>query len=94
MLRALNLNTRENIAKNINKVEKMQEKQVLVKKENLAVYDKVSDKIFAGGLPKVTLLFGATPYANAAAALVHFPRGVRTGVVHASHGLKFNRNAG
>ena len=35
----------------------MQEKQVLVKKKNLAVYDKVSDKIFAGGLPKVTLLF-------------------------------------
>ena len=56
----------------------MQETQVLVKKEALAVYDKVSDKIFAGGLPKVTLLFGATPYANAGAALVHFPRGVRT----------------
>ena len=56
----------------------MQEKQVLVKKENLAVYDKVSSKIFAGGLPKVTMLFGATPYANAGAALVHFPRGVRT----------------
>ena len=91
---ALNLSAQESIAKNINKGEKMQEKQVLVKKENLAAYDKVSDKIFAGGLPKVTLLFGATPYANAAAALVHFPRGVRTGVVHASHGLKFNRNAG
>ena len=38
----------------------------------------MSDKIFAGGLPKVTLLFGATPYANAGAALVHFPRRVRT----------------
>ena len=38
----------------------------------------MSDKIFAGGLPKVKLLFGATPYANAGAALVHFPRGVRT----------------
>lgn len=47
ILRALNLNTWENIAKNINKGERMQEKQVLVKKENLAVYDKVSDKIFA-----------------------------------------------
>ncbi|WP_298083363.1 cupin domain-containing protein [uncultured Campylobacter sp.] len=56
----------------------MQEKQVLVKKENLAVYDKANDKIFAGGLPKVTLLFGATPYSNAGAALVHFPRRVRT----------------
>ena len=56
----------------------MQEAQILVKKEDLAVYDKVSSKIFAGGLPKVTLLFGATPYANAGAALVHFPRGVRT----------------
>lgn len=56
----------------------MQEAQILVKKEDLAVYDKVSDKIFAGGLPKVTLLFGATPYANAGAVLVHFPRGVRT----------------
>ena len=56
----------------------MQESQILVKKEELAVYDKVSDEIFAGGLPKVTLLFGATPYANAGAALVHFPRGVRT----------------
>lgn len=64
--------------KDINKGERVQEKQVLVKKENLAVYDKVSDKIFAGGLPKVTLLFDATPYANAGAALVHFPRGVRT----------------
>ena len=51
----------------------MQEAQILVKKEDLAVYDKVSSKIFAGGLPKVTLLFGATPYANAGAALVHFP---------------------
>jgi len=38
----------------------MQETQILVKKEDLAVYDKVSDKIFAGGLPKITLLFGAT----------------------------------
>ena len=56
----------------------MQEMQVLVKKEALAVYDKMSDKIFAGGLPKVTLLFGATPYANVGAALVHFPCGVRT----------------
>ncbi len=56
----------------------MQEKQVLVKKENLAVYDKANDKIFAGGLPKVTLLFGAMSYTNVAAALVHFPRGVRT----------------
>lgn len=56
----------------------MQETQVLVKKEALAVYDKMSDKIFAGGLPKVTLLFGATPYANVGAALVHFPCGVRT----------------
>ena len=56
----------------------MQEAQILVKKEDLAVYDKVSDKIFAGSLPKVTMLFGATPYANAGAALVHFPRGVRT----------------
>jgi len=35
-------------------------------------------KIFASGLPKVTMLFGAAPYANAGAALVHFPRGVRT----------------
>ena len=51
----------------------MQEAQILVKKEDLAVYDKVSNKIFAGGLPKVTLLFDATPYANAGAALVHFP---------------------
>ena len=49
----------------------------MVKKENLTVYDKVSDKIFAGRLPKVTLLFGAMSYANAGAALVHFPRGVR-----------------
>lgn len=56
----------------------MQEAQILVKKEDLAVYDKVSSKIFAGGLPKVTMLFGATPYANVGAALVHFPRGVRT----------------
>ena len=56
----------------------MQETQVLVKKEALAVYDKMSDKIFAGGLPKVTMLFGATPYADAGAALGHFPRGVRT----------------
>ena len=56
----------------------MQETQILVKKEDLAVYDKVSSKIFAGGLPKVTMLFGAAPYANAGAALVHFPRGVRT----------------
>ena len=48
----------------------MQEAQILVKKEDLAVYDKVSSKIFAGGLPKVTMLFGATPYANAGAALV------------------------
>lgn len=56
----------------------MQEAQILVKKEDLAVYDKVSDKIFAGGLPKVTLLFGATPYANVGAALVLCPRGVRT----------------
>ena len=56
----------------------MQETQVLVKKEALAAYDKMSDKIFAGGLPKVTLLFGATPYANVGAALVHFPCGVRT----------------
>lgn len=56
----------------------MQETQVLVKKEALAVYDKMSDKIFAGGLPKVTLLFGATPYANVGVALVHFPCGVRT----------------
>lgn len=38
----------------------MQEAQILVKKEDLAVYDKVSSKIFAGGLPKVTMLFGAT----------------------------------
>ena len=38
----------------------MQETQILVKKEDLAVYDKVGDKIFAGGLPKITLLFGAT----------------------------------
>ena len=38
----------------------MQEEQILVKKEYLAVYDKVSSKIFAGSLPKVTLLFGAT----------------------------------
>ena len=30
----------------------MQETQILVKKEDLAVYDKVSSKIFAGGLPK------------------------------------------
>ena len=44
---ALNLSAQESIAKNINKGEKMQEKQALVKKENLAVYDKVSDKIFA-----------------------------------------------
>ena len=44
---ALNLSAQESIAKNINKGEKMQEKQVLVKKENLAAYDKVSDKIFA-----------------------------------------------
>ena len=78
MVCALNLSAQESIAKNRDKREKMQEKQVLVKKENLAVYDKVSDKIFAGGLPKVTLLFAATPYANAGAALVHFPRGVRT----------------
>lgn len=56
----------------------MQNAQILVKKEKLAVYDKVSNKIFAGGLPKVTLLFGATSYANAGSALVHFPRGVRT----------------
>ena len=34
----------------------MQEAQILVKKEDLAVYDKVSSKIFAGGLPKVTML--------------------------------------
>ena len=68
----------------------MQEKQVLVKKENLAVYDKVSDKIFAGGLPKVTLLFGATSYANAGAALMHFPRGVRTAWhTHPARGAKF-----
>ena len=65
----------------------MQEAQILVKKEDLAVYDKVSSKIFAGGLPKVTLLFGATPYANAGAALVHFPRGVRT--VWHTHQAKF-----
>ncbi len=57
MLRALNLNTWENIAKNINKGEKMQEKQVLVKKENLTVYDKANDKIFAGGLPKSRYFF-------------------------------------
>ena len=56
----------------------MQNTQILVKKDELSVYDKVSDKIFAGGLPKVMLLFGATPYTNAGAALVHFPRGVRT----------------
>jgi len=56
----------------------MQWAQILVKKDELAIYDKVSDQIFAGGLPKVTLLFGATSYANAGAALVHFPRGVRT----------------
>ena len=56
----------------------MQEAQILVKKEDLTVYDKVSSKIFAGGLPKVTLLFGATPYANAGAVLVHIPSGVRT----------------
>ena len=56
----------------------MQETQILVKKEDLAVYDKVSSKIFAGGLPKVTLLFDAAPYANAGAALVLCPRGVRT----------------
>ena len=47
MVCALNLSAQESIAKNIDKGEKMQEKQVLVKKENLAVYDKVSDKIFA-----------------------------------------------
>lgn len=56
----------------------MQQAQILVKKDKLAIYDKVSDQIFAGGLPKVTLLFAATPYANAGAALVHFSRGVRT----------------
>ena len=38
----------------------MQEAQMLVTNEDLAVYDKVSSKIFAGGLPKVTMLFGAT----------------------------------
>ena len=42
----------------------MQETQILVKKEDLAVYDKVGDKIFAGGLPKITLLFGKTLYAK------------------------------
>ena len=52
--------------------------QILTKKEELKVYDKVSGEIFAGGLPRVTLLFGATPYANAGAALVSFPKGVRT----------------
>jgi cupin 2, conserved barrel len=56
----------------------MQQDQILVKKEELAVYNKVGGQIFAGGLSKVTLLFGATSYANAGAALVHFPRGVRT----------------
>ena len=66
------------IAKDANEGEKMKEKQILIKKEELTVYDKVSDKIFAGGLPKVTLFFGATSYANAGSALVHFPRGVRT----------------
>lgn len=34
----------------------MQEKQVLVKKENLAVYDKVSDKIFTVRRPRYFLL--------------------------------------
>ncbi|WP_459848926.1 hypothetical protein [Campylobacter concisus] len=49
----------------------------------------MSSKIFADGLPKVTLLSGATPYANAGAALVLCPRGVRT----AWH-TKFDRNKG
>ena len=72
----------------------MQEKQVLVKKKNLAVYDKVSDKIFAGGLPKVTLLFGATPYANAGGYVSAFSSRSTHGVAYASCGAKFNRNAG
>lgn len=46
MMWALNLSAQESIAKNIDKGEKMQEKQVLVKKENLAVYNKASDKNF------------------------------------------------
>ena len=62
----------------ISKEQIIQNAQILVRKDGLAVYDKANDKIFAGGLPKVTLLFGVTPYANAGAALVHFPRGVRT----------------
>ncbi|WP_249291736.1 hypothetical protein [Campylobacter curvus] len=55
-----------------------QKDQILTKKEELKVYDRVSGEIFAGGLPRVTLLFGATSYANAGAALVSFPKGVRT----------------
>ena len=55
-----------------------QKDQILTKKEELKIYDGISSEIFAGGLPRVTLLFGATPYANAGAALVSFPKGVRT----------------
>ena len=93
MVHALNLSAQESIAKNIDKGEKMQEKQVLVKKENLAVYDKVSDKIFAGGLPKSRYFFlrRLTQMQgrrwSSSAWSTH-------GVAHASCEAKFNRNAG
>jgi len=72
----------------------MQNTQILVKKDELVAYDKVSDKIFAGGLPKVTLLFGATPCANAGAVLVHFPRGVGTAWHTHPAGQNLHRHGG
>jgi cupin 2, conserved barrel len=54
----------------------------------------VSSKIFADGLPKVTLLSGATPYANAGAALVLCPRGVRTAWHTHPAGQNLHRRSG